>query len=166
MISLKVKSVKKLMTDLLVGDVFDGFLLQEAVLHTAVSYNIDGRLNSEFYPLEERTPELHPYEFQPWSEAREIVHALIKGKHTPTYFHLVLMLKPESAKSLLKKEYPDGDYSAVGALKINIRYDGQEAVITTGIAYTTFALDKTPDQIWDRALSKFLALKGIDAEIL
>ena len=166
MLSLKAMSVKNLMAGLLAGDLFEGFLLQQARIQTAVTYTIDGRLNTEFYPLEERTPQLHPYEFQPWSEAREIAYQLIKGKNTPVFFQFVLQLKPDQASKLLKKEYPDGDYSAVRALLLTIRYDGQAARLTTGTSYTSFVLDRTPDQIWDRAVSKFLGMKGIDVEVL
>ena len=105
-------------------------------------------------------------EQQPLGVSREIAYQLIKGKNTPVFFQFVLQLKPDQASKLLKKEYPDGDYSAVRALLLTIRYDGQAAHLTTGTSYTSFVLDKTPDQIWDRAVSKFLGMKGIDVEVL
>ncbi len=166
MIALQVKSNKALMSALLGGDAFDTFLLQEAKLRCAIYYEIDGRLNMDFYPEEERTAEVHPYEFQPWSEARETLFSLIRGKNTPISFHFVLQLKPDSAGRMLQKEYPEGDFSAVRALLISIRYENGSSVITTGTSYTTFVRDKTADQIWDKAVVRFLGMKGIEAELL
>ncbi len=166
MLALEIKSMKILMSQLLTGDSFDSFLLQEAVLHTAVSYHIDGRLNLDFYPEEERGEDLHPYEFQPWSEAREYLFFLIRGHNTPTAFRFVLQLKPDSAEAMLKKELPEGDFSEVRSLVINLSYENGKATITTGTSYNTFVMDHTADQIWDRNFTRFLGLKGIPFELL
>ncbi len=166
MIALQIKSVKNLMNHMLASETFDSFLLQEASLATAVKYEIDGRINREFYPEEERDARSLPYEFQPWSEARANLLALIKGKHSPTFFRFVLQLKPESADLMLLRELPEGNFENVRALLINVKYDGHEAVITTGTSYETFVMDRTADQIWDRAFARFLSLRNIEFELL
>ncbi len=166
MIALEIKSVKTLMSHMLGAETFDSFLLQEASLSTAVRYEIDGRINREFYPEEERDARSLPYEFQPWSEARANLYSLIKGKHSPTFFRFVLQLKPDAADLMLLREYPEGNFENVRALLINVKFDGHEAVITTGTSYDTFVMDRTADQIWDRAFARFLSLKGIEFELL
>ena len=44
---------------------------------------------------------------------------------------------------------------------MNIRYDGSKALITSGISYTSFSLDKAPELIWDEAMMNFLRRAGI-----
>ena len=52
------------------------------------------------------------------------------------------------------------------AVVLNIRYDGEKTVLTTGCAYQTFTMDKSADTAWDKALKKYLDLKGISYEEL
>ena len=44
---------KEFMNLLLRSETFDNFLLSEASIHAAVSYEIDGRLNESFFSSEE-----------------------------------------------------------------------------------------------------------------
>ncbi len=166
MIALQITSMKTLMNQLLVGDTFDIFLLEEAVISTANTYTIDGHINIDFYPLEERGNDCIPYEFQRWSESKGLCFHLIKGKNTPLYFKFVLHLKPEKITSLLEKENCDIDASQIRAFVLNIKYDGSKAVLTTGTAYHTFVMSKEPDIIWDKAITKYLCGKGIEFEEL
>ena len=166
MLALQITSLKNFMNQLLAGDIFDPFLLEEAVVSTAVTYTIDGHLNREFFPPEERDTESLPYEFQPWSNIKGLCFDLIKGRHTPLYFKFVLHLKPEKASALLEKELPGADISQIKALVLTIKYDERGAVLTTGTAYHTFVMSKEPDTVWDKALSRYLSGKGILFESL
>ena len=154
------------MNQLLAGDTFDIFLLEEAVISTANTYTIDGHINVDFYPLEERDTDTLPYEFQSWSELKGLCFHLIKGKRTPLFFKFVFHLKPENAKALLTQQRSAANADTLKAMVLNIRYDGTRAVITTGTAYHTFVMDKDADTIWDKALMKYLSDKGIGYEIL
>ena len=167
MLALQITSLKLLMNQLLAGDTFDVFLLEEAVISTANTYTIDGHINKDFYPLEERGSDCLPYDMQPWSELKGLCFQLIKGKHTPLFFKFVFHLKPEKAADLMTKH--GVNTAAADALKsmvLNIRYDGTNAVLTTGTSYHTFVMDKEADVIWDKALVKYLAGKGITYEEL
>lgn len=165
MLALQVTSLKNLMNQLLVGDVFSPFLLEEAVITTAFTYTIDGHIHKEFYPQEERGADMIPYELLPWSEAKGLCFDLIKGRHTPLYFKFVLHLKPEQAARLLEKEQV-AEASLVKALVLTIKYDEKGALLTTGTAYNTFVMSKEADGIWDRAVVKYLSGKGISFEEL
>lgn len=163
MLALQITSLKILMNQLLAGDTFDIFLLEEAVISTANTFTIDGHINKEFYPPQERSADCIPYDFQRWSEIKGLCFNLIKGKHTPTFFKFVFHLKPEKAASL----FPPGnspDTTQLKALVLNIRYDGSHAVLTTATAYHTFVMNKEADIIWDNTLKKYLAHKGISFE--
>lgn len=166
MTALQITSMKNFMNRLLASESFDIFLLEEAVIGTANTFTIGGRINKDFFREEgsEGIPELS--EFRPWSELKGLCFDLIKGKRTPLFFRFTLQLKPELTAALLKRENCDVDPAQVKALALNIRYDGTKAVLTTATAYHTFLMSKEPDAIWDRALVKYLDREGIAYEIL
>lgn len=166
MLALQITSLKVLMNQLLVGDTFDSFLLEEATISTANTVTIDAHINKDFFPLEEQTAEQLPYEFQPWSDLKGLCYQLIKGKHTPLFFKFVFHLKPEKTTLLLNHQNADLPTDSLKALVLTIRYDGSKAVITTGTAYHTFVMNKEADILWDKALLKYLAGKGISFEEL
>lgn len=166
MLALQITSMKNFMNQLLAGDTFDIFLLEEAVISTANTYTIDGHINVDFYPAEERGNESIPYEFQRWSEIKGLCFNLIKGKNTPLYFKFVLHLMPEKAAALLAQENSSVDTTQVRALVLNIKFDGTKAILTTGTSYRTFVMSKDPDIIWDKAITKYLSGKGIAFEEL
>ena len=69
-------------------------------------------------------------------------------------------------KAMLEKEKLSQKDAPLKSLVLTIKYDGGKAVLTTGSSYQTFVLDKTGDVVWDRQISKYLAMKGIAFEIL
>lgn len=163
MLALQITSTKNFMNRLLAGDAFDDFLLEEAMIRTAVDVTIDGHINTDFYPPEERDAQHLPYPLERWSDRRGLCFDLIKGRHTPLFFRFVLQLKPEKAAALLGEAT---DPAQVRALVLNIRYDGTKAILTTGVSYQTFVLQKEADHIWDQALCRHLDVQGIGYERL
>lgn len=166
MTALQITSMKNFMNRLLTSESFDIFLLEEAVIGTASTFTIDGRINKDFFREEGSESITELSEFRPWSELKGLCYDLIKGKRTPLFFRFTLQLKPELTAALLKREHCDVDLAQVKALALNIRYDGTKAVLTTATAYHTFLMSKEPDAIWDRALIKYLDREGIAYEIL
>ncbi len=165
MIALQITSMKQFMNHLLVADTFEPFLLEEAVISTGSTFTIDGHVNREFYGDSEDAPDAS-WDFRPWGELKGLCFDLIKGRRTPLSFRFVLHLMPEKAAALLEKENCDVDSSQLRALVLNIRYDGEKAVLTTGTAFHTFLLSREPDAIWDRAARQYLSGKGISYEEL
>ncbi len=167
MLALHITSMKVFMNQLLASDVFDIFLLEEAVITTANTIMIDGHLNREFYSTEElASGQVTDYEYTPWSTLKGLCFQLIKGKRTPLSFKFIFHLKPEIAEKLLAREGCPADSSQIKALVLTIRYDGTKARLTTGCAYHTFVMSKAPEQVWDKTLSRYLADKGIPCEEL
>lgn len=166
MVALQIASMKQFMNHLLVTDTFEPFLLEEAVISTACTFTIDGHVNNSFYDGNEADEAGKRFDFRPWGEVKGLCFDLIKGKRTPLFFRFVLHLMPEKASALLEKESCEVEPSQVKALVLNIRYDGSNAVLTTGTAFHTFILSKAPDAIWDRAMKKYLDGKGIQYEEL
>lgn len=163
MIALQVTELKSFMSKLLAGKTFDDFLLQEATLQMGVSYVIDGHINRAFYSSEETEADKELPDFVRYSEVRNTLFTLIKGKRTPLGFQVVLQLSPARTDIL----FPEGLYAhLIKALILNIRYDGSKAILTSGINYYSFSLDKAPELIWDEALMHFLTTAQIGFEQL
>ncbi len=160
MILITADNPKDFMAKLLVSDVFDVFRMQEASLITSVTYNINGRLRPDFYPSEER--ENLTEEFIAWSEMRPRLFELIKGKNAPVSFRMTLSLDNANMSALMAKESPEGHSDALRAFVINIRFENGAVTIMTGTSYDSFVLDKSEEQIWDKAFVKFLSSKGIE----
>lgn len=167
MLALKISSIKAFMNHLLVTDTFDNFLLAEATISTANTYRIDGHMNKEFF-VADTLPDAAsvPYDFSQWKDMKSLCFNLIKGRRTPLFFKLVLHLKPEQVGKLLAAAGSTLSPEQIKALVLTVKYDGSQAVLTTGSAFHTFLMSKEPDILWDKALQQFLARKGIDYEIL
>ena len=93
---------------------------------------------------------------------RPVCFDLIKGKRTPTAFHFVMHLIPDYASSILQKGDTNVTAGQVKAFVLNVKYDGTALTLITGTAFHTFIMDKTPDELWDRAVRQFLANRQID----
>lgn len=159
MIALQITELKAFMSKLLAGNTFDDFLLQEATLQMGIGYVIDGHINEAFYQTDDETmeqPDRPP--FIPYGEVRGTLFELIKGKRTPLGFQVVLQLSPKRCAIL----FPEGlDAHLIKGLLMNIRFDGSKAMITSGISYYSFSLNKAPELIWDEAMTNFLKRAGI-----
>ena len=167
MLAFKILSTKNFMNHLLVADTFDNFLMAEAMISTANTYQIDGHINKEFFTSDnlDEIPSM-PYDFSEWKDMKPLCFNLIKGKRTPLFFKFVLHLKQESVGKLLAAGNCNIPTEQIKALVLTIKYDGSQVVLTTGSAFHTFVMSKEPDNIWDKALQQFLARKNIDYEIL
>lgn len=167
MLALKITSMKSFMNHLLVADTFDNFLLEEALISTANTYQIDGHINKEFFSSEILQDTMTPsYDFTPWKDMKGLCFNLIKGKRTPLFFKFVLHLKPEAVGKLLATGGCSLPPEQIKALVLTIKYDGTQAVLTTGSSYHTFVMSKEPDVIWDKALQQFLNKQEIAYELL
>ena len=157
MIALQITELKSFMGKLLATSTFDDFLLQEATLQMGISYVIDGHINKAFYQNEEDTLTDRP-SFIPYGEVRGTLFDLIKGKRTPLGFQVVLQLSSKKCDILFSEGL---DAHMIKGLIMNIRFDGSRALITSGISYYSFSLNKAPELIWDEAMMNFLKRAGI-----
>jgi hypothetical protein len=160
MIHLQAEQLGTFMGKLFSSDSFDSFLLEEASIRTAVTWDLDGHLNKDFYTTEEWDDKTaRPWNLLPWSEVRPLCRELIKGKKAPVSFRFVLQLKPEYLEKTLHTDTPSS--LPVSALLLNIRYDGSVASILTGVSYSTFTLDKSAEALWDKTVIRFLESREI-----
>jgi len=136
MTAFQILEMKHFMAKLLTEDCFDSFLLEKASVSCAVSYEIDGRVNPEFYQDDE-TPDAG-YLFLPWKSIRPVLFQMIRGKHTPLSFKFVLHLMPQYVPGVMKGADPSLKPEQVQALVLTIKYDGSAIRLTTGTAFSSF----------------------------
>lgn len=159
---IKILQVKKFMEALLLQEAFDLFDLQSAKVATYNTFTIDGRVHAEFYGEEK---EEHPEVFSSWKQMRGLVKDLIRGKHTPLSFLLVLRLKEEEEQKVLslteeEKERMKNTYGFV----LSIKYQDGSITLTTGVEYKVFTMDREAEGRWDAALPPLLSRKAISFE--
>ena len=153
------------MSKLLKSEIFDHFLLQEAVITSAATYNINGQITKGFY-AEEELEELHlnGCRFLPFSMIRGNCFDLIKGKKTPSAFRFVFLLSPSNMEKTIQSIGSSYHASDITGMYINLKYQNQLLSLTTGIAYNIFSTDKTLENEWDNMVKKFLKQNAIAFE--
>ena len=162
MIALTLTEVKECMGKLLLSELFDPFYFIEGEIVTFGKFSLDGYLNKEFFDKEE-APER---EYALWKDVREYCFSLIKGKRTPLSFKFILGLSNSNIEKLLLQQELDFKPQDVRGLYINLKYDGQNLLCTTGTSMNLFTMDKSLEQAWDKMIQKFFIQKGIAYEVL
>lgn len=167
MIALHITSLKQFMNQLLSSDIFDIFLLQEATITGAYTHIIDGTSHLDFYGDDDpATIPTGTYPFILWKSVKGQIFDLIKGKHTPLNFKIVLHLMPEHVPSILAKGSSNISPQQIKAFVLTIRFDGGKTLLTTATAFHSFVMDKEPDKLWDENLQNYLTKKEVLFEIL
>ncbi|MBQ8627361.1 MAG: hypothetical protein IJ419_14550 [Agathobacter sp.] len=165
MIALELTDVKDFMNKLLRSEVFDHFLMQEAVITSAATYTISGQITKGFYTEEEiEEHQLHGCRFLPFAMLRGNCFDLIKGKKTPSSFRFVFLLSPTNMEKTIASVGSSYKPSDVTGMYINLKYQNQLLSLTTGIAYNIFSTDKTLENEWDKMVVKFLKQNEIAFE--
>lgn len=167
MIALELTDIKDFMNKLLRSEIFDHFLLQEAVITNAATYTLNGQITKGFYNEEELEElQLKGCRFLPFSMTRGNCFDLIKGKKTPSAFRFVFLLSPSNMEKTLTSVGSSYKTTDVTGMYINLKYQNQLLSLTTGIAYNIFSTDKTLENEWDKMVMKFLKQHEIAFEEL
>lgn len=146
-----IENTKNFMSKLLGSSLFDSFMLEEATIKTYNTFSIDGRIIPDFYDDYE-----FGYEYSLWKDIRPICFDLIKGKQLPVFCHFVMLLTPDKIAELLEKNQCAINPNMVKSFALSIKYSNQEITVITGTSFTTFIMDKTPDEIWDNYIEQFI----------
>lgn len=160
MVALKMEDLKTFTAQLFVKDVFDGWLVREAVVVTFNSFTIDGHIRQGYYSEEEL--EMGKIEeLSSWKVLRPICYSLIKGKKLPESFQITLQLPPDDVEEFLQNAQLDLRVEQIQGLCINIRYENQEIRCVTGTSLKIFTLDRQIEYEWDEAVKLYLKDRGI-----
>ena len=153
------------MAKLLTTELFDSFLVEEVTIDTFNTFTIDGRIHKEFYKDSDEAEGALNNEFSNWAKIRPIALSLIKGKQTPLGFKFILHFSDSDKLALLQNADMDISPDQI-SLGINLRFSQGEVIITTGVSYNIFTLDKSAEKAWDEYIPSFLELNGIEADLL
>jgi len=165
MIALELTDIKDFMNKLLRSEVFDHFLLQEAMITSCATYTINGQITKGFYSDEElKELQLEDCRFLPFSMLKGNCFDLIKGKKTPSAFRFVFLLSPRNMEKTVSAVGSSYKATDITGMYINLKYQNQLLSLTTGIAYNVFSTDKTLENEWDKMVVKFLKQHEISFE--
>ena len=160
MIAFKIVDVKDFMNKLLIGEVFDNFLLVSFEITNYAKITIDGVKNEAWYEDEVTG------RYVSWKEVREKISSLLKGDRVPIGIKGVFRLSEENtdktAAKLGIKDAAEKDYG----LFFTLKFEKGEINIVTGVSVTDFLMSKQIGNLWNEDLLKFLKYYQIAVEML
>ena len=160
MIAFKIVDVKDFMNKLLIGEVFDNFLLVSFEITNYAKITIDGVKNEAWYEEEASG------RYIAWKEIRDKISSLLKGERVPLGIKGVFRLSEENtdktAAKLGIKNAAEKDYG----LFFTLKFEKGEINIVTGVSVTDFLMSKQIGNLWDDDLLKFLKYYQIAVEML
>ncbi len=160
MVALKMEELKDFTRKLFVEEVFDWWMMREAVITTFNMFTIDGRIRKGYF-MEQELEEKGIGELSPWKLVRPVCFSLIKGKRLPESFRITLQLPGARVEQFLQSVQPDFKAEQVSGLYLNIRYEEQKLYCVTGTSLNVFTLDKKIEQEWDETVKRFLREREI-----
>ena len=156
--------VKKCMSEILLKDTFDTYLLINAEITTYATFSIDGYLQKEYF-AEEKLETTMP-EYTLWHSVKGHCLSLIKGKRTPLRFKFVFSLPADKVETLIKTSGLSVTTDDIQGLYLNFQYNGTQLQCTTGSSLHTFSMDKSVEHAWDGIVKELFKEHGVEFEIL
>ncbi len=160
MLSLTIKDLKQFMNKLLIGDTFDNMCLSEAYICTSCSYTIDGKLNTHFYN-EDELKSMPSSRYTSWKNIKPFAFSIIKGRKVPELLKITFVLPEAVVAKLILDNDLNFDPDCVNGLFLNVRYQDGTVTMTTASSLSTFTLDRSLDETFERYILNFLS----DADI-
>ena len=154
MIGLSIQDIKNFMAGMLTGNMFDKFYLCDGEIQTFTEFHLGGYLNRPYFDSEE-WENLEGRKLCLWSEMKPFAFQLIRGHKLPVRFKFVFQLSRENTVWLLEKHRLPVREEDIGGLFMNITYEHQKLVCTSGVTYKTFIMDKTLEQCWDETVCQY-----------
>lgn len=152
------------MAALLLGDLFDRFLLVEGEVTTFNTFSINGFVHTDFFERDSEAREDSPPSYSPWKDLRELCFSIIRGKRTPLSFKFIFALPKELVVRLLQEAHLDFQPEIIQGLYLNFRFDGTSLTCTTGTSLSIFTLDKSLEHSFDQWTRAFFSRHQIDWE--
>lgn len=160
MIAFKIVDVKDFMNKLLMGEVFNNFLLVSFEINNYVKITIDGERNKAWYQDEIMG------RYVSWREVKERISSLIKGDRVPLSIKGVFRLSEENTDKMASKLGIKGAVEQDYGLFFTLKFEKGDINIVTGVSVTDFLMSKEIGNLWDEDLLKFLKYYKIAVEIL
>ncbi|MDO4300722.1 MAG: DUF5721 family protein [Clostridia bacterium] len=132
--------IKKFMNIFLKEDKFDKFEVRNCQLTTLVTFEIDCKLNKDWFDGEIIR------DYCKWKELKPYIFELIKGKKKPKSMKFVMALSAKAAEKI----HPNAQVCF-----INIVFEEDKIGVVTGTAQKEFNLDKSLELIWGERIREF-----------
>ena len=161
MVAFKIVDVKDFMNKLLIGEVFDNFLLVSFEISSFAKVTIDGLRNEAWYEGSES-----PGRYLSWKELRNKVSLLVKGDRIPLTMKAVFRLSETNTEKVAAKLGINSAVEKDYGLFFNLKFENNEVNIVTGVSVTDFLISKELGNLWDEDLIKFLKYYQIAVEML
>ena len=161
MVAFKIVDVKDFMNKLLIGEVFDNFLLVSFEISSFAKVTIDGLRNEAWYEDSES-----PGRYLNWKELRNKVSLLVKGDRIPLTMKAVFRLSETNTEKVAAKLGINNAVEKDYGLFFNLKFENNEVNIVTGVSVTDFLISKELGNLWDEDLLKFLKYYQIAVEML
>ena len=150
----EIKEIKEYLNGLFTEERYESFYLFSVKLDASVSYEIDGKINKEFYS-EEELGQLENREYICWKDIKKSVLGFMSNGKLPVRMKLILMFNKDNVNRLIEMNnipiHPDN----VRALFMNILYSDNRLSITTGTSLNVFTMDKSLEELWDKTVEKY-----------
>ncbi|MBQ3665163.1 MAG: hypothetical protein II919_03565 [Lachnospiraceae bacterium] len=156
MISEQIKDVKKFMSELLINNTFDKFLVADISITTYNTFHIDGHLQKDFFD-EDEWNELPDQHLAYWETLRPVCFSLIKGNKTPVRFKMIFALDKKSIRELLQSIDTTISEEDINELFFNIKYENNILTYVTGCSLKIFTMDKSLEKAFDQHISELTA---------
>ena len=161
MVAFKIVDVKDFMNKLLIGEVFDNFLLVSFEISSFAKVTIDGVRNEAWYEDSEGLGR-----YLSWKELRNKVSLLVKGDRIPLTMKAVFRLSETNTEKVAAKLGVNDAVEKDYGLFFNLKFENNEVSIVTGVSVTDFLISKELGNLWDEDLLKFLKYYQIAVEML
>lgn len=127
--------VKSFMPKLLVKDTFDLFEVRNVEIVSFAEFSINSILTKK-----------EDEEVLTWEKIRPIVYNIIKGAVLPKQIKVVFCLKKDELINISDN---------LSSCFLNLLYENEEVMFTTGTSQKTFSLEKKEDIIFDEFVEKY-----------
>lgn len=162
MIAFRIKEQKKFMEKLLCANMFHHFLLEEAVIHSAAVFTIDGHINRTFYNGDEtELNRLSGLDCLPFSMLQKQVFSMISGTHTPTAFKLIFKLSPQNMENTIRSVDTTFTVHDINGLYLNLHFKEGQLIATPAVSYRSFSLDRSLEKGWEKLVRIFFTKNEI-----
>ncbi|MBR1442525.1 MAG: hypothetical protein IJ583_03210 [Firmicutes bacterium] len=144
--SIEETEVRTFMDKLFRCDTFDKLEVKSLVLETNVKFDILGNINKDY--LEEGEERCYVR----WSELKHNIFDLIKGGKKPKQLKIVFIPDRNTISAIHKN---------AASLSLNLSYENDVIIGTTGTSQKKFSLDKSLDNTWENTIKKFFKKNNI-----
>ncbi|MEE0956113.1 MAG: DUF5721 family protein [Eubacterium sp.] len=157
MIAIQIEKNGPFMKQLLIGSLFDAFLVSSIEVTTYVSFKIDGALHPDFYPKEDAEAiRKNPDRLARWKQIKSFVTSVVSGERQPLLLKVVLQVPKDQAQEMLSASGISCAPEDLYGLFLNLQFKDGVLTLTTGCSVRLFTAEHEVARMWDSSVKKFL----------